>query len=235
MRRRTGSPSAASTPASRTESSSESARSESGGQHTISVVGPLVTVASIVLTTVDVSYTLTSTVINLKDVAMSRVQLALNVSDLDDAVRFYSALFGTGPAKVRPGYANFAVADPPLKLVLIEGVGEPGSLNHLGVEVATTDDVAAAATSRAGKDWRPTSKRTPRVATHSRTRCGWGRPTGSAARSTPCLPTPLIPETSAGTNGAAARCRPTPPPLRRAVDRTRTPSSTAGRTVASPC
>jgi len=82
---------------------------------------------------------------------MSRVQLALNVSDLDDAVRFYSALFGTGPAKVRPGYANFAVADPPLKLVLIEGVGEPGSLNHLGVEVATTDDVAAAATSRAGQ------------------------------------------------------------------------------------
>src|SRR5664280_559624 len=86
-----------------------------------------------------------------------------------------------------------------------------------------------------GKDWRPTSKRTPRVATHSRTRCGWGRPTGSAGRSTPCLPTPLIPETSAGANGAAARCRPTPPPLRRAVDRTRTPSSTAGRTVASPC
>src|SRR5664280_844598 len=102
MRRRTGSPSAASTPASRTESSSESARSESGGQHRISVVGPSVTVASVVLTTVDVSYTLTSTVINLKDVAMSRVQLALNVSDLDDAVRFYSALFGTGPAKVRP-------------------------------------------------------------------------------------------------------------------------------------
>ena len=66
---------------------------------------------------------------------MSRVQLALNVSDLDEAITFYSKLFATEPAKVRPGYANFAVADPPLKLVLIEGNGEPGSLNHLGVEV----------------------------------------------------------------------------------------------------
>ena len=75
---------------------------------------------------------------------MSRVQLALNVSDLDTAVDFYSKLFGTAPAKVRPGYANFAVAEPPLKLVLIEGNGEPGTLNHLGVEVESTDDVAAA-------------------------------------------------------------------------------------------
>ena len=76
---------------------------------------------------------------------MSRVQLALNVADLDEAVRFYSTLFATEPAKVRPGYANFAVVDPPLKLVLIEGAGQvPGSVNHLGVEVATTDDVAAA-------------------------------------------------------------------------------------------
>jgi catechol 2,3-dioxygenase-like lactoylglutathione lyase family enzyme len=67
---------------------------------------------------------------------MSRVQLALNVSDLDEAVAFYSKLFATEPAKVRPGYANFAIAEPPLKLVLIEGHGEPGTLNHLGVEVA---------------------------------------------------------------------------------------------------
>jgi lactoylglutathione lyase len=58
---------------------------------------------------------------------MSRVQLALNVSDLDDAIAFYSKLFATEPAKVRPGYANFAVDEPPLKLVLIEGNGEPGS------------------------------------------------------------------------------------------------------------
>jgi catechol 2,3-dioxygenase-like lactoylglutathione lyase family enzyme len=75
---------------------------------------------------------------------MSRVQLALNVSNLDEAIGFYSKLFATEPAKVRDGYANFAVVDPPLKLVLIEGTGVPGSLNHLGVEVASTDDVAAA-------------------------------------------------------------------------------------------
>ena len=75
---------------------------------------------------------------------MSRVQLALNVSDLDAAVEFYSKLFGTEPAKLRPGYANFAVAEPPLKLVLIEGSGEPGTLNHLGVEVESTDQVAEA-------------------------------------------------------------------------------------------
>jgi hypothetical protein len=74
---------------------------------------------------------------------MSRVQLALNVANLDDAVAFYSMLFETEPAKLRPGYANFAIADPPLKLVLIEGHGEPGSLNHLGVEVETRSEVGA--------------------------------------------------------------------------------------------
>jgi catechol 2,3-dioxygenase-like lactoylglutathione lyase family enzyme len=73
---------------------------------------------------------------------MSRVQLALNVSDLDEAITFYSKLFATEPAKVRPGYANFAITEPPLKLVLIEG-GEPGTLNHLGVEVESTEAVAA--------------------------------------------------------------------------------------------
>jgi catechol 2,3-dioxygenase-like lactoylglutathione lyase family enzyme len=77
---------------------------------------------------------------------MSRVQLALNVSDLEKAVGFYSKLFGVEPAKRRPGYANFAVAEPPLKLVLIEGNGEPGTLNHLGVEVGSRDEVAAATT-----------------------------------------------------------------------------------------
>jgi catechol 2,3-dioxygenase-like lactoylglutathione lyase family enzyme len=75
---------------------------------------------------------------------MSRVQLALNVDDLDASVAFYSKLFGTEPAKLRPGYANFAIDQPPLKLVLVEGVGAPGSLNHLGVEVDSTDEVAAA-------------------------------------------------------------------------------------------
>ena len=75
---------------------------------------------------------------------MPRVQLALNVSDLDSAIDFYSKLFATAPAKVRPGYANFAIAEPPLKLVLIEGAGEPGSLNHLGVEVESPALVGAA-------------------------------------------------------------------------------------------
>ncbi len=74
---------------------------------------------------------------------MSRVQLALNVADLDQAIGFYTKLFGTAPAKVRPGYANFAVANPPLKLILIAGDGKPGGLNHLGVEVESTEQVAA--------------------------------------------------------------------------------------------
>lgn len=75
---------------------------------------------------------------------MARVQLALNVSDLDAAIGFYSRLFDTAPAKVRPGYANFVVVEPPLKLVLVEGAGAPGTLNHLGVEVETPDQVGAA-------------------------------------------------------------------------------------------
>jgi catechol 2,3-dioxygenase-like lactoylglutathione lyase family enzyme len=74
---------------------------------------------------------------------MSRIQLALNVEDLDASIAFYSSLFGTEPAKVRPGYANFAVADPPLKLVLFENPGQGGSINHLGVEVADVDVVDA--------------------------------------------------------------------------------------------
>jgi catechol 2,3-dioxygenase-like lactoylglutathione lyase family enzyme len=76
---------------------------------------------------------------------MARLQLALNVADLDAAIAFYSRLLATEPAKVRPGYANFAVLDPPLKLVLIEDASQaPGTLNHLGVEVSTTAEVDAA-------------------------------------------------------------------------------------------
>ena len=74
---------------------------------------------------------------------MSRVQLALNVNDIDEAVSFYTALFGTEPAKRRPGYANFAIAEPPLKLVLLENPGPGGTLNHLGVEVDSADAVDA--------------------------------------------------------------------------------------------
>ncbi len=86
---------------------------------------------------------------------MSRVQLALNVSDIDAAVDFYSKLFGTDPAKRRPGYANFAIVEPPLKLVLIENqsgsalVGG-GGLNHLGVEVESPEEVRAATRRLAG-------------------------------------------------------------------------------------
>ncbi len=76
---------------------------------------------------------------------MSRVQLALRVADLEGSVAFYSKLFGTEPAKRRPGYANFAIAEPPLKLVLLEGTeGEPTRLDHLGVEVESAEEVTTA-------------------------------------------------------------------------------------------
>src|SRR5580693_4101627 len=74
---------------------------------------------------------------------MSRMQLALNVNDIDEAVTFYTKLFGTGPAKRRPGYANFAIDQPPLKLVLLENPGQGGTMNHLGVEVDSADAVDA--------------------------------------------------------------------------------------------
>jgi catechol 2,3-dioxygenase-like lactoylglutathione lyase family enzyme len=74
---------------------------------------------------------------------MSRIQLALNVDDLDAAVAFYAKLFDAEPAKTKAGYANFAIADPPLKLVLLENPGQGGTLNHLGVEVESTDVVGA--------------------------------------------------------------------------------------------
>ena len=91
---------------------------------------------------------------------MSRVQLALNVADIDKAVEFYSKLFGAAPAKRRPGYANFAFADPPLKLVLIEnpdhrGKGVGGALNHLGVEVESPEEVQAATVRLSGEGLEP--------------------------------------------------------------------------------
>jgi catechol 2,3-dioxygenase-like lactoylglutathione lyase family enzyme len=82
---------------------------------------------------------------------MSRVQLALRVADLEGSIDFYSKLFGAEPAKRRPGYANFAITEPPLKLVLIEGTaGEPTRMDHLGVEVETTEEVTAATSRLAG-------------------------------------------------------------------------------------
>ena len=72
---------------------------------------------------------------------MSRLQLALNVSNLDKSIAFYTKLFGVEPAKVKPGYANFAIAKPPLKLVLMENSEPGGTINHLGVEVESTEEV----------------------------------------------------------------------------------------------
>lgn len=74
---------------------------------------------------------------------MSRAQLALNVDNLDEAITFYSKLFNTAPAKIKPGYANFAITEPPLKLVLLENPGQGGTINHLGVEVESSDKVHA--------------------------------------------------------------------------------------------
>ena len=90
---------------------------------------------------------------------MSRVQLALNVNDIDEAVAFYSRLFGTEPAKRRPGYANFAVTEPPLKLVLLENPGQGGTLNHLGIEVPDIGTVDAEQTRLAGAGLAATDER----------------------------------------------------------------------------
>jgi catechol 2,3-dioxygenase-like lactoylglutathione lyase family enzyme len=88
---------------------------------------------------------------------MSRVQLALRVADLEGSITFYSKLFGAEPAKRRPGYANFAITEPPLKLVLIAGTpGEPTRMDHLGVEVQTTEEVTAA-TARLAAEGLPTA------------------------------------------------------------------------------
>jgi len=90
---------------------------------------------------------------------MSRVQLALNVNDIDAAVAFYSRLFDAEPAKRRPGYANFAIASPPLKLVLLENPGQGGSLNHLGVEVEDVEAVNAVQERLAGDGLSSTDER----------------------------------------------------------------------------
>jgi catechol 2,3-dioxygenase-like lactoylglutathione lyase family enzyme len=82
--------------------------------------------------------------VNVKETEVSRLQLALNVSNLEESIAFYSKFFKTEPAKVRPGYANFAIAEPPLKLVLFENSETPGTINHLGVEVFSTTEVVDA-------------------------------------------------------------------------------------------
>jgi catechol 2,3-dioxygenase-like lactoylglutathione lyase family enzyme len=96
---------------------------------------------------------------------MSRIQLALNVNDIDEAVTFYSKLFGAEPAKRRPGYANFAITEPPLKLVLLENPGQGGSLNHLGVEVSDIDTVDAEQTRLAEAGLASVDERAPPCST----------------------------------------------------------------------
>jgi catechol 2,3-dioxygenase-like lactoylglutathione lyase family enzyme len=102
------------------------------------------------LTSVDVWTTLAISIpINVLEQPVARVQLALNVSDLTEAIAFYTKLFGVAPAKVLPGYANFVVTDPPLKLVLMEkpgtrASGVAGALNHVGVEMTTPEEVGDA-------------------------------------------------------------------------------------------
>ena len=117
---------------------------------------------------------------------MSRVQLALNVNDIDEAVSFYSKLFGAGPAKRRPGYANFAIAEPPLKLVLLENPGQGGSLNHLGIEVADISAVEAEQARLAEAGLAAGTSGTPPAATPGRTSSGSRAPrTANGGRSTP--------------------------------------------------
>jgi catechol 2,3-dioxygenase-like lactoylglutathione lyase family enzyme len=90
---------------------------------------------------------------------VSRIQLALNVDDVEAATAFYAKLFGVAPSKTRQGYANFAIADPPLKLVLLENPGRGGTLNHLGVEVASVDEVDAEQTRLAAAGLASTEER----------------------------------------------------------------------------
>ena len=108
---------------------------------------------------------------------MSRVQLALNVPDIDEAVDFYSKLFATEPAKRKPGYANFAIADPPLKLVLFEKAGADGRLNHLGVEVEVERRGVGPPEPPHRRGRRLASRSPAPVASPSRTRSGSTAPT----------------------------------------------------------
>jgi catechol 2,3-dioxygenase-like lactoylglutathione lyase family enzyme len=116
---------------------------------------------------------------------MARVQLALNVDDLDEAITFYSKLFNTAPAKAKPGYANFAIDEPPLKLVLLENPGHGGTLNHLGVEVASGDTCTPKSTDSPMRACSPTKSSTPPAVLPPKTRLGSPAPEVNAGRSTP--------------------------------------------------
>lgn len=150
----------------------------------------------------------------------SRVQLALNVSDIEAATRFYTDLFGVAPAKQRDGYANFEIADPPLKLVLFEHAAATSPLNHLGVEVASSDVVTAAADRFAAAGLSHKLMTSDRCCHAVRTRSGSTPPTSHSAdgNSTPCWPTPRAPTRAAPAvrpPNRRARCAAPPRPRRR--------------------
>lgn len=148
---RTGSASALSRSATCRAASSSIGEADTGAQQmgaVISITGNVLGMTWIlptVLTYVEEVGTLgdgsSSMYVSQVEVVMSRMQLALNVDDLDQAIEFYSKLFNVAPAKRKPGYANFAVAEPPLKLVLLENPGCGGTINHLGVEVQSSEKV----------------------------------------------------------------------------------------------
>ena len=121
---------------------------------------------------------------------MSRVQLALNVDDLDEAVTFYSKLFNTAPAKVKPGYANFAVAEPPLKLVLLDNPGKGGTINHLGVEVESSDKVHAEIARLSGEGLFTDEEIGTTCCFATQDKVWVTGPPARSGRSTPCSPTP---------------------------------------------
>ena len=126
-----------------------------------------------------------------------RLQLALNVADLDEAVEFYTKMFGVGPAKTKPGYANFAIDQPPLKLVLFEGAGETGTINHLGVE---TESVGRGRGRRVPPGRRghrdDRASTTPCAATPRRPRRGSTAPTAPGGSGTSSTATPSSCRTS---------------------------------------
>ena len=135
---------------------------------------------------------------------MSRVQLALNVSNIDEAVDFYSKLFATEPAKRRAGYANFAVESRPLKLVLIENPGAAGSLNHLGVEVFSTDEVAAAQARLAGDGLATATEDNVTCCYAVQDKVWVDDPDGARGRSTPSWATARPPPASSAPSTSAA-------------------------------
>ena len=152
---------------------------------------------------------------------MSRVQLALNVGDLDASIEFYTKLFKTPPAKVRENYANFAIAEPPLKLVLFAGTVSPVRSNHVGVEVESTDEVAAARPALRRRISRATCGSRPAVVMPSRTRSG-SRVRTTRGRSTRCWPTlRRSPRMAPAAPAQATNTRETTPsrPPRAAADR----------------